>query len=47
MLLYWCMTAFVNSGKEMADQILGTYSNVFIWKSETSSGTSSDASDAR
>jgi len=32
MLLYWCMTAFVNSGKEMADQILGTYSNVYLWK---------------
>ena len=32
MLLYWCMTAFVNAGKEIVDQILGTYSNIFIWK---------------
>jgi len=32
MLLYWCMTAFVNAGKEVVDQVLGTYSNVFLWK---------------
>jgi hypothetical protein len=32
MLLYWCMTAFVNAAKEIVDQILGTYSNIFIWK---------------
>jgi hypothetical protein len=32
MLLYWCITAFVSSLKEVVDQVLGTYSNFFIWK---------------
>jgi hypothetical protein len=32
MLLYWCVTAFINSGKEMVDQVMGTYSNFVLWK---------------
>lgn len=32
MLLYWCITAFIASAKEVVDQIFGTYSNFFLWK---------------
>jgi len=32
MLLYWTITAFVNSIKEFADQLLGTYANFIVWK---------------
>lgn len=32
MLAYWCVTAIINAMKEICDEMLGKYSNYFLWK---------------